>query len=408
MPRRRAAARRRARRSGRPRATSKSANARAERLALAEDREPAQAGLEALEADLLEQAPIVADREAPFAIVIVDVERVAAGPPAPVGGRRARDHCRNRPPAHLRRGWCGCASTVCGCFSSVASAIAAQGPHPLAFSALVMARASRIAMRRRPQREVGRRSTGDPDLPTRAVAPTGWLSHHRTSMFGGFHEQRDCHPLSSAAVERPCRARSRAGRSIVGVHSRRSRASGWFWRPQLLVTASDAIADEGPIDVGRCRRRPRRSHAERARCVDRHRAATRRSRRFGVIPPAADAVEAGAMAVVVGAAEGGATAALGIVSRAGTGWRSLRGGDMGPGSSSMSRCVHPRRAASRRRRRPRDRHGGVRPPQARAGDSCATIERIASKLEPTVASRGAIWVSACNRSGSTPAAKARW
>ena len=40
-----------------------------------------------------------------------------------------------------------------------------------------------------------------------------------------------------------------AGRSIIGVHSPRSRASGWFWRPQLIVTASDAIADEGPIHV---------------------------------------------------------------------------------------------------------------------------------------------------------------
>ena len=50
---------------------SKPAKARAEILALAEDREPGQAGLEALEADLLEQPEVVGDRPAPFAVVIV-------------------------------------------------------------------------------------------------------------------------------------------------------------------------------------------------------------------------------------------------------------------------------------------------------------------------------------------------
>jgi hypothetical protein len=38
----------------------------AEGLALVEDRQPAEAGLEALEAELLEQAPVVADRESPI------------------------------------------------------------------------------------------------------------------------------------------------------------------------------------------------------------------------------------------------------------------------------------------------------------------------------------------------------
>jgi S1-C subfamily serine protease len=43
-----------------------------------------------------------------------------------------------------------------------------------------------------------------------------------------------------------------------------------------------------------------------------------------------EAVEAGAITVVVGAAEGTPTAALGVVSRASGNWRSVRGGDMGP------------------------------------------------------------------------------
>ena len=53
-------------------------------LALAENREPAQSGLEPLEAHLLEETPIVGHRLPPFAIVILDVERIGAAPPAAV------------------------------------------------------------------------------------------------------------------------------------------------------------------------------------------------------------------------------------------------------------------------------------------------------------------------------------
>ena len=43
---------------------------RAECLALVQDGEPRQAGLEAFQADLLEQAAVVGDRESPFAVVV--------------------------------------------------------------------------------------------------------------------------------------------------------------------------------------------------------------------------------------------------------------------------------------------------------------------------------------------------
>jgi S1-C subfamily serine protease len=121
-----------------------------------------------------------------------------------------------------------------------------------------------------------------------------------------------------------------AGRSIVSVHSQRARASGWFWRPQLIVTASDAIADEGPIYVAL----PGGDRVEatlKGRDASTDIALLRVDRaNFAPATVSADAVEAGAMAVVVGAAEGSPSATLGIVSRAGAGWRSLRGGDMGP------------------------------------------------------------------------------
>lgn len=55
-------------------------------LALAQDRQPRQAGLEALEADLLEQPDIVGDRTAPFAVVVDGV----VGRPGPRSSGAAR------------------------------------------------------------------------------------------------------------------------------------------------------------------------------------------------------------------------------------------------------------------------------------------------------------------------------
>jgi len=60
-------------------------------LALPQDRQPAQTGLEAFETDLLEKAPVIGDRLPPLAIVILDVERIAPAPPAAHGCLRLHD-----------------------------------------------------------------------------------------------------------------------------------------------------------------------------------------------------------------------------------------------------------------------------------------------------------------------------
>ena len=60
----------------------------AEGVALAQDRDPRQAGLEAVEDELLEQRAVVPFRHAPFLVVIGEIERVDARPRAatqPVG-----------------------------------------------------------------------------------------------------------------------------------------------------------------------------------------------------------------------------------------------------------------------------------------------------------------------------------
>src|SRR5258708_29999318 len=42
---------------------------------------------------------------------------------------------------------------------------------------------------------------------------------------------------------------ARAAPSIVSVHSHRSRASGFVWKPGLVVTADEALAEEGEISI---------------------------------------------------------------------------------------------------------------------------------------------------------------
>jgi S1-C subfamily serine protease len=116
--------------------------------------------------------------------------------------------------------------------------------------------------------------------------------------------------------------------SIVSVHSHRLRGSGFVWRPGLIVTASDALAEEGRIEVtlprgdivaATLKGRDASTDISLLR-IDRTDAPP--------VPASLDAVATGSLAIVVGAFEGTPTAALGIVSRSGAGWRSLRGGEI--------------------------------------------------------------------------------
>jgi S1-C subfamily serine protease len=115
---------------------------------------------------------------------------------------------------------------------------------------------------------------------------------------------------------------------VVAVHSHRSRSSGFIWRPGFVVTADEALAEEGDIAVtlpgGETRP---------AKLVGRDPStdiALLRIDRTDLTPAplGAGGVVTGALAVVVGAEEGGPTAALGVVSRSAGPWRSLRGGEI--------------------------------------------------------------------------------
>src|ERR1700730_6342594 len=104
---------------------------------------------------------------------------------------------------------------------------------------------------------------------------------------------------------------TRAAPSVVAVHSPRARSSGFFWRPGLIVTADEALADEGAIEVvidgGK---RMSASIAGRDPTTDivvlRTGEAMGSAVQFG-----SSSVVAGSLAAVVGAQDGGPVAAVG-------------------------------------------------------------------------------------------------
>jgi S1-C subfamily serine protease len=120
---------------------------------------------------------------------------------------------------------------------------------------------------------------------------------------------------------------AKARPSIVSVHSRRSRGTGFVWKQGLVVTADEALADEGEIAIKLADGTSRPATITgRDHTTD---IALLRVDGAGLAPALPSQVPAlGALSVVVAAERGTPTAALGAVSLAGERWRSLRGGDI--------------------------------------------------------------------------------
>lgn len=116
--------------------------------------------------------------------------------------------------------------------------------------------------------------------------------------------------------------------SVVSVHSRRLRATGFVWKQGLVVTADEALADEGEVAI---KLADGTSHtatiAGRDHTTD---IALLRVEGASLTPAtlSSQVPALGALSVVVAAQRGMPTAALGAVSLAGERWRSLRGGDI--------------------------------------------------------------------------------
>lgn len=114
--------------------------------------------------------------------------------------------------------------------------------------------------------------------------------------------------------------------SLVSVKSRRAQSSGFVWRPGLIVAAEDALAEEGDFSIVAHDGASSPAHiVGRDPSTD---VALLRVDRTDLpnAPPAAAEPAAGALAVVAGARESAAGAAVGVVSFVGPQWRSLRGG----------------------------------------------------------------------------------
>jgi S1-C subfamily serine protease len=116
--------------------------------------------------------------------------------------------------------------------------------------------------------------------------------------------------------------------SVVSVRSHRSRASGFVWRPGLIVTAEEALAEEGEIEVtlpGGEQVAAQLVGRDPSTDVALLRAGPRAELPVVLVPTVPPA---GALAMAVGAEEGAPTAGFGVVSRATGPWLSLRGGEI--------------------------------------------------------------------------------
>jgi len=119
-----------------------------------------------------------------------------------------------------------------------------------------------------------------------------------------------------------------AASSVVAVKSAHSRSSGFFWRPGLIVTADEALSEEGDATVTLPS-----GESLAARLVGRDHTtdiAVLRVERSDLpaIQLEITPLPVGALTVAVGADDGAPTAALGVVSRSTGPWWSLRGGEI--------------------------------------------------------------------------------
>ena len=119
-----------------------------------------------------------------------------------------------------------------------------------------------------------------------------------------------------------------AAPSVVSLSSSHSRSSGFIWRSELVITADEALSEDGEYTVCLWN-----GDTVAAQLVGRDPStdvALLRIDRSDLQPISLTASKAdvGALAIAVGAEDGTPTTALGMVSRNAGPWRSLRGGQI--------------------------------------------------------------------------------
>lgn len=120
---------------------------------------------------------------------------------------------------------------------------------------------------------------------------------------------------------------ARTAPSVVSVHSHRSRATGFVWKAGFIVTADEALADEGEVQIGLSD-----GNTVAATIVGRDHttdiALLRADTGIAPVKLATAAPALGSLSIVVAADRDTPSAALGMVSLSGKSWRSLRGGEI--------------------------------------------------------------------------------
>lgn len=124
-------------------------------------------------------------------------------------------------------------------------------------------------------------------------------------------------------------AMAAAAPSVVAVRSHRSASSGLVWRPDLVVTSDEALAEEGGVSVilpGGVLRAATIVGRDATTAI-----ALLRIEGGGLTSATLDAgpIQAGAVALAIGSQDNGTpVAAFGIVALAGAPWLSMRGGEI--------------------------------------------------------------------------------
>jgi S1-C subfamily serine protease len=178
---------------------------------------------------------------------------------------------------------------------------------------------------------------------------------------------------------------ARTAPSIVSVDSHRSRASGFVWKPGLVVTADEALADEGEVSIKladgteRPARIAGRDHTTDIALLRVDALSEVRSIAVAALTPAVPAL--GSLAVVVAAQRGAPTASLAMVSLVGERWRSLRGGEIDARIELDVRLRHGQQGGLAVNASGQTIGMAVLGPRRVIVIPSATIERVAARLE---------------------------
>jgi S1-C subfamily serine protease len=178
---------------------------------------------------------------------------------------------------------------------------------------------------------------------------------------------------------------ARTAPSIVSVDSHRSRASGLVGKPGLVVTADEALADEGEVSIKladgteRPARIAGRDHTTDIALLRVDALSEVRSIAVAALTPAVPAL--GSLAVVVAAQRGAPTASLAMVSLVGERWRSLRGGEIDARIELDVRLRHGQQGGLAVNASGQTIGMAVLGPRRVIVIPSATIERVAARLE---------------------------